>query len=544
MASTFGVLESARSGLNTAQLGLNVTSQNIANADTEGYTRQALNISAKSPDTGSYRYANPNRVGQGVSVDSVYQIRNNFLDVRYRYENSVYNLYETMKSLMSPIEQKFNEIGDSTTTTNKLIGLSGMIDNIITSLQKGQTSPTDPNISQDIMTQVDLLASTIRDDANSLKDALESAMRELSIYVYGGIGDTSKGDITSGGVNGIILDIQTLNHEIVSYEVTGQKANDLRDKRNLLLDKLSSYINIDTVELENGMVTIKLQNDSSGYSIIDADNNATTFNIATDATSNQLVLQWGDTVDGDGNVIASSPEVTAVISSGIVKAYLNVINGDGTGIDDLATGKCGNIGIPYLMKKLNEFAVAFLNIMNNADNVVNSTDVAGYQFLTYSGYSAGKTTADMLNDDVASTIGISDEWRMDGELFLKNYTGASPATYYSNYEIALKKTTNTVPIPDSTDPTKTYSNSFRDFADSFTSEIAGSVNSYNLKAESAKVNADNLNDQRLSITSVSINDEGVNIIKYQQAYSANARVITVIDEMLDKLINSTGVIGR
>ncbi|MFO7161524.1 MAG: flagellar basal body protein, partial [[Clostridium] cellulosi] len=395
MASTFGVLESARSGLNTAQLGLNVTSQNIANADTEGYTRQVLNISAKSPDTGSYRYANPNRVGQGVSVDSVYQIRNNFLDVRYRYENSVYNLYETMKSLMSPIEQKFNEIGDSTTTTNKLIGLSGMIDNIITSLQKGQTSPTDPNISQDIMTQVDLLASTIRDDANSLKNALESAMRELSIYVYGGIGDTSKGDITSGGVNGIILDIQTLNHEIVSYEVTGQKANDLRDKRNLLLDKLSSYINIDTVELENGMVTIKLQNDSSGYSIIDADNNATTFNIATDATSNQLVLQWGDTVDGDGNVIASSPEVTAVISSGIVKAYLNVINGDGTGIDDLATGKCGNIGIPYLMKKLNEFAVAFLNIMNNADNVVNSTDVAGYQFLTYSGYSAGKTTADM-----------------------------------------------------------------------------------------------------------------------------------------------------
>lgn len=544
MASTFGVLESARSGLNTAQLGLNVTSQNIANANTEGYTRQALNVSAKSPDTGSYRYANPNRVGQGVSVDSVYQIRNSFLDVRYRYENSAYNLYNTLQSLMSPIEKKFSEIGDSTTTTNKLIGLSGMIDNIITSLQKGQTASTDSSISKDIMTQVDLLASTIRNDASSLNDALTSAKKELNIYVNGGVGDTTRGDNTAGGVNGIIQSIQELNHEIASYEVTGQKANDLRDTRNLLLDKLSSYIDIDTEEQENGMVIVKLQNDKTGNSIIDKDNNATIFDIATDSTSGQLALQWGDTIDPDGNHTAPASKQTATITGGIVKAYLNVINGDGSGIDDPTIGQCGNIGIPYLQKKLNEFAVAFLNIMNNTDNVTNAADVNGYQFLTYSGYSATKTTADMLEDDVASTISITDAWRIDDELFLNNYTGSSPATYYSNYEIALKTTTNTVPIPDSSNPTKTYSNSFRDFADSFTSEIAATVNSYDLKAEAAKINTDNLDDQRQSITSVSINDEGVNIIKYQQAYSANARVITAIDEMLDKLINGTGAVGR
>lgn len=542
MPSTFGILESARSGLNAAQIGLNVTSQNIANANTEGYSRQAIDASAIPADSGTYRFQNSSqKVGQGVSIDSVYQIRNEFLDVRYRYEYSEYNLYSNMYSLMSPVEDKFNEIGDNTTTTNKLTGLSGMIDDILTSLNKGANTPTDTTISKDIETKVDLMVKMISSNAKYLSDAYNSAKRELSIYVSGGVGDTTQGDL-SGGINGLISNIQTLNHEIASYEITGQKANDLRDKRNLILDKLSSFIDIDSAEQANGMVTVKLRYDNT-HDIIDANNNATIFNIGTDSTSGATVLQWGDTISPKGVHTAPTSAQTAAVTSGTIKAYLNVLNGDASGVDDPVTGQCGNVGIPYLQKKLNEFAVGFMNIMNNAGGIVNSSDVSGTQFVTYAGYSSTKTTADMLNDDVASTIKITDAWRDDGELFLKNYTGANAGEYYNKYANALLKQTGTVATPTSADPTKVYSNSIRDFADSFTSEIASEVSSASLSKSAHKTNADNLDDQRQSIASVSTNDEGVNIIKYQQAYNANARVITAIDEMLDKLINGTGTVG-
>jgi flagellar hook-associated protein 1 FlgK len=104
-------------------------------------------------------------------------------------------------------------------------------------------------------------------------------------------------------------------------------------------------------------------------------------------------------------------------------------------------------------------------------------------------------------------------------------------------------TTGTVPTPTSTDSTATYSGSLSNFADTFTSDIATAVNNVSEKATSSQTSLDNIDEERQSISSVSTDDEGVNIIKYQQAYDANARVITTIDQMLQTLITSTGEAG-
>jgi flagellar hook-associated protein 1 FlgK len=79
-----------------------------------------------------------------------------------------------------------------------------------------------------------------------------------------------------------------------------------------------------------------------------------------------------------------------------------------------------------------------------------------------------------------------------------------------------------------------------DFADSFTGDIATTLSNVNGMAASTSTIVQNLNSQRQSISSVSLDEEGINIVKYQQAYDASARVITAIDEMLDTLITSTG----
>lgn len=536
MPSTFGILEAARSGLNAAQVGLNITSQNISNVNTDGYTRQVIDTSSRAPDSGAERYLQSSqKVGQGVSIDGVYQIRDDFLDIRYRYQNSEYQMWNGEDSQLTTIEDYFTEISDSTTTTNQLTGLSGQLDSLITALQNCQKSPDDTNLPANVREDVDMLTQSIKQDASELKTTMTRETSELGIIVNGGAGDTSNGNYT-GGINGMIASLQGLNQQIASYEISGQKANDLRDQRNLLLDKLSNNLDIDTTELSNGMVTVKLRGDDK-Y-LIDSKNNTNTLSIGTDSTSKTTVLQW-------------SGGTTANVRGGLVKAYLNVINGDGSGVDDSTTGKCGNLGIPYLEEKLNNFAIGLYKVINNYNGVdVDSSEMAsGTKFLTYDGDGTGvsdpttdgaaKAAADPLY--VASSISISDAWSKDANYFANSYTGSDKGNYYSAYENSIKSTDQTVPT--ATDGSNSYSGSLRDFADSFTQEISSAISVISEKSDWSKTNVDNIDEQRQSVSSVSTNDEGVNIIKYQQAYNANSRVITAIDEMLDKLINSTGTVG-
>lgn len=533
LPSTFGILEAARSGLNASQLGLSVTSQNIANVNTDGYTRQVINTSSMAPNSGADRYLQSSlKVGQGVSIDGVYQVRDDFLDIRYRYQNSQYQMWNGEQDQLTSIEDYFTEISDSTTTTNQLTGLSGQLDSLITALQNCQKSPDDTNLPANIQTDVDMLTQSIKQDASELKSTMSRESSELGIIVNGGAGNTANGNY-AGGINGMVQSLQGLNQQIASYEISGQKANDLRDQRNLLLDKLSDNLDIDTTELSNGMVTVKLRNDN--HYLIDGQNNAQTLSIGTDSTSNATVLKWSD-----GS--------TANIQGGLVKSYLNVMNGDGSGDDNAATGKCGNLGIPYLEEKLNNFAIGVYKVINNFNGVdVDSSNMAsGAKFLTYDGDGTGvsdpaqngaaKAAADPLY--VASSIGLSDAWSTDPDYFANSYTGSDKGDYYSAYVNAIQTTDSTVPT--TTDGSSSYSGSLRDFADSFTQDISSSINVISEKSDWYKTNTDNIDQQRQSISSVSTNDEGVNIIKYQQAYNANSRVITAIDEMLDKLINSTG----
>lgn len=544
MASTVGFLESARSGLNAAQLGLSVTRQNISNADTEGYTRQSIDQSAAAPDAGSYRFLNTSmKVGQGVTVNSVYQIRNEFLDIRYRQAIAGFKMYDGMYSQLTQIEDQFNEFTDQTTKDKKLTGLSGMVDNIGTSIKEFLNMTSDPTISNVVQSNVDYLATTINTDAKFLDKTLESELKELNIYVTGGMGDTSNGNDVSG-IDGMIETIQGLNAQIVSYEITGQKANELRDQRNLTLDRLSSYIDIDTTESANGIVSIQLQSDRDAGNdkyIISSENTVNEFDVKnnTDPTTGQsyTVIQWGKTIMADGSV----PETPmyngeiANIGGGLVKAYLNVINGDGSGVNDPSTGRTGGIGLLYLKTKLNDFAKSFASVIN--DNYKNNL-------------SEGETYSPLVTYDAArpaETIAISEEWRGVPETFVKGIPAdeTSMAKYLNGLYDALYSQAGTkVDVTSLTGgAARKYDGTFSDFADSFSIELSSSISVLSGKAKAQQTTADNLDDQRKSISSVSVNDEGINLIKYQQAYNASARIITAIDEMLDKLINGTGTVG-
>jgi flagellar hook-associated protein 1 FlgK len=427
-------------------------------------------------------------VGNGVDVSSITQSRDSFLDARYRNQNAVYQQWQTESDNLSQVEDIFNEFS----STDDITGISGQLNNLTSNLQSYMTSPTNANLPITIMNSFDTECQTVKTDYTQLNDFMSQSKGDLSTIVDGGDGGNGK-----GGVNAILTNIQSLNKEIASYELRGQKANDMRDQRNNLLDQLSGEMDITVNEQTNGMVTVALQNDSHEM-LVGADNSINTIKMNSDDTA----VQWQDGTDVN-------------IQGGSVKGYLNLINGDGSG-----TGDYGNIGLKYMTQKLNDFATAFAATANS------NVPTGGKPLIQLSD-----------SDNPAAGIDLSDDWKSDKSLFAENYTGSDTTSYISKYVNAFSSDKlNAGGV--------TYDGTLMDYADSVSGDLANDLNYDKQMADSNSSMLDDMNNQRLAISSVSIDEEGVNIIKYTQAYNASARVITAIDDMLDKLINGTGEVGR
>jgi flagellar hook-associated protein 1 FlgK len=510
MSSTFYGLGISYSGLIASQEALDVTAQNLANVNTEGYSRQSLKMTSNGPYSGAYRFAVLGTlVGRGVSIDGVTQIRDRFLDTRYRTENSIHNTFSAGKRALEQIEDIFNEIG-SGSSSDTATGLSGTLGDLISNLREYQNTPDDANLPMIIKASFDRLCQVLRSDYNQLMGFKAQEEGDLSIIVTGGPG------LSDGGINAILNNIKSFNTQIATYELTGQRANDLRDQRDVLLDKLSGYVDITVSESANGMVSVAFQKEpTDGVKLIDEANNAATLSVVTDPAT-------GETQISITNV--SGTETPAMISDGTVKGYLNTLNG--------GIGSYTNLGIPALVQKLNDFANALLDIANNFIP-------SGQPLLTI-----GSGTL----DTAAANITLSDEWIDDNSLFLNNFINADMGSdigeYISSTISALSATGTVTEGVTEADPdgTGVFSGTLLDFADLFSTEIADETNTVALMASSTRTIVDNLDLQRKSVSSVSTDEEGINIIKYQKAYQANAKVITAIDEMLETLINMGGTV--
>lgn len=225
MSSTFGVFESAKSGLSVAMQQLNVTEQNIANVNTEGYTRQRILTSAKEPPSSEYLIAPLNKVaiGQGVEATGIQQIRSSYLDQQFRGLNSSYS-YSSSRSealeYMTGIYNELNEDGSLTTSIGKFFSALN-------------TFTTDTS-SQEFRTNVQQQAISMTQTFNNVYEEMVSLWNDQNASIA----------TAADKINSIGQKMAELNLAIAKAEQTGGTANDLRDERNLLLDELSGYVNM------------------------------------------------------------------------------------------------------------------------------------------------------------------------------------------------------------------------------------------------------------------------------------------------------------
>lgn len=228
MRSTFSGLNTVVRGVYAQQLSLDTTGHNIANASTDGYSRQRANLSTTMPET-VYGGFGVLQVGTGVAIESVTRARDIFIDRQYWKENATLGYAQTSETTWGKVEAIFN---DDTTAG---VGMQTVLNNFWQSWQTLVSNASN-----------DSARTAVRQRAGELTEAIQRARQQLNNLVS----DTNANITTNvDAINEASSEIYALNKQIANIEAGGKdNANDLRDKRDLLVDKLSKMMKVNVYE--------------------------------------------------------------------------------------------------------------------------------------------------------------------------------------------------------------------------------------------------------------------------------------------------------
>jgi flagellar hook-associated protein 1 FlgK len=226
------LLSTSVSGLLAFQQALDVTSNNISNSATPGYSVESANLVEQPGQFTGSGYS-----GAGVAVQSVTRAYNAQLTQQVRTSQSSYSSFNTLATQAQQID---NMLSDSTT------GLSASLQNFVNSLQTVSTSPTSTAARQALLSQ-----------GQALAQQLQNYDAQISQY-----GSQLEAQITSdvSQINTLSTNIANLNQQIATASVSGQTPNQLLDQRGTLIDQLSKYISVQTVAQSNGMTDVYIGN--------------------------------------------------------------------------------------------------------------------------------------------------------------------------------------------------------------------------------------------------------------------------------------------
>ncbi len=294
MPGLFGLLEIGRRALASQQLSMNVTSHNIANATTPGYTRQRADLIATMP----LKNAKGLFIGTGVSVEGIERLRNRFLDNQYRQSSGTLGSASLRQGVLSQIESVLNEPSDH--------GLQSAMTKFFNSFQELSAHPEDAGPRNAVLSQATHLVSTF----NRISNGLIAQRNNL-------IDDAGNKVIQ---INSLTRQIADLNAQIVSSRGAGNLPNDLMDQRDQALDQLSQLANISASVDSQGVMLVSI-----GGTLVAG--NATSVPLQMSATANSLTI----TTSGGYALQVGGGQL-----GGLMEMYNTTIPGQQSQIDTLA----------------------------------------------------------------------------------------------------------------------------------------------------------------------------------------------------------------
>ena len=328
----------AKRGIMTAQKGLDISGQNLVNWDSDGYTRQRLEQVAVAPNVSATRYSynRAGLAGQGVEINGISQTRDKFLDKRFREENAETGYYDKVNNLLGDIESTIDELkvnGDS----GIRYSLKEMMDSLST-FSKDAYSETYANI---VMNTFKNMAQTLQQLSMKLDNVASQQKFDLSVSVQ--------------DFNQLVQKLAAVNKSIgddVGASLNPHFGpNELLDERNLLLDELSKYGEIEVRTNSDSTVTVTM----NGHTVVDRAK-YDQLEMFPDPNSE---LMHDSTVPVEVRWVSTNQQ--AEFKNGIIKGFTDFINGAGPAPGE---GQTSKRGIPYYQAKLDTFAQTLADTVN------------------------------------------------------------------------------------------------------------------------------------------------------------------------------------
>lgn len=593
--ASFAGFSTALSALQANQKRLDIIGQNLSNMNTVGYTRQELKTSSINYRTPVSNYMNGSEVlvGFGVRMDKVAQIRDPYLDAQYRSQMYKSGYTSGLQSSLDSLAKVFDE----STIDNLHSGFTNILGCLIDMQDPAKIN--DAIYESELRSKMHALANMLNDADTKITEAEQQEFMKLS-----GQNTSENGSIEI--VNNILMQIGNLNRQIKQNQILGQQSLELMDERNVLLDELSSYIPIEVTyykdQAHDGIDSTGATDteealgevyhlDSSGnpmfkkewpddlrVEMLYKDENGVTQRLTlvegTEGSGSdnygRLELTGGSLQDpteaaitfhGSKSNLVANNAASAVFEkdaagkitnqfpedSGSIQATLDMLWKDGT-----TTGLTDKKGYEYYRNELNTLAKAFADVMNaiNIDGAKNDQSgiVAEDQYLFYNKTDGGK------DNITAANISINPEW-VNGNVHISTAGSAAngtkdPTDTIMNMQEAMKVTFGTGAVSANLDKIlagidhNLKDNTFADYMNHISTVLAN--DSYH-NAMALKTNVTVLNgiqNSRDEVSGVSLDEEASNMMQFVSAYNAASRLMTALDQTLDTLINSTGVVGR
>ena len=527
MRSSFFEFNVAITGAFTARSNLEVISHNTANAAAQGYSRQVALQKANPPlamNNGK------GMVGTGSSVIDVIQERDVFLDSKYWSQCAVMGEYTGKRSLMTMIENVFNEIGGE-------VGISSSVNEFFAKASDLSTTANDSTYRTNLVQTADSLAKLINIDAEALRKQQKDANSEISVIV--------------GQINNLGEQIVSLNKQIITNELDGSHANDLRDERARLVDELSQLVNVEAKEVDLGTVTNP--NNKHYVVMINGYDFVNHYNMNTMKVIPRMSVDRRNPLDADGmyDITFATNNVEFDIYhpglKGQLKGLIDARDGNGSSNAAGVLPTTDYKGIPYYLEKLNTLVKHFAIAIDQGLYADGSTPIgtAGHA----NGY-------DLYGDNRGTLMFTYDGGQSEGVLPADFYDQMNCFNFRVNRTLLLDpKRLNCALDPLQGESAYAVTMGFAwinndsslfkegkliDFVTSLSSELGiDAKQAHDFEASYGDM-ITAIDNQRMNISGVDINEEMVNMVKNQQLFQASAKLVSAINNIYDTLINRLG----
>jgi flagellar hook-associated protein 1 FlgK len=468
MTTSIGsILSKARTAMSASQTAIDVVSHNVANASTEGYSRQRAELVAATPQI------TPNGIiGRGVEVNDIARLRDSLLDITYRNETSGSAYWQRRGTLLGQVEALHGDLGAP--------GLSSALDQFWTSWSDLANDPTNNG------------ARTL------VKSAAEDVIAQLTRLSNGldqiqGAGDLRlRADVDQ--VNQLTSNIAALNKRIVAAEAGGYTAGDLRDARDLAIDQLATFASVQVVQRGNGSVGVSM----NGISVVDGE-------FAT-----KMVV---DTTGGVYSLRSSNGAIVAN-AGGALGANISVLNTEAAAtrseLDAIAR----------------ELAIAVNSVHQTGMNAAGQTNVLFFDDM--GGNPAGIT---------ARNLSLSAAVLANSNAIAAGTPATDPVTGNPVYGAGRNDIALALSQLRDTPVAALQNQSIGGAYASSGSRIGRALRSAQDNEAVHTTLAGQADMTRSSVSGVNIDEEMVNLIRFQNAYAAAARLVTTADEMMQTILD-------